>query len=116
MIVAGFGFSRRAGLASLLGAWQAAGAPPAAALATLADKAEGLAPLGAALGLPVVRVAGPLPETPTQSPASRTARGTGSVAEACALAAAGPGAVLRAPRAVSPDGLATCAIAEGPGR
>jgi cobalt-precorrin 5A hydrolase len=35
------------------------------------------------------------------------------VAEAAALAAAGPGARLRGPRAVSADGTATAAIAEG---
>ncbi|MHA6346914.1 cobalamin biosynthesis protein, partial [Roseivivax sp. CAU 1761] len=38
---------------------------------------------------------------------------TGSVAEAAALAAAGPGARLLGPRAVSPDGCATCALAQG---
>ncbi len=38
--------------------------------------------------------------------------GTGSVAEAAALAAAGPGARLVAPRVVSTDGMATAAIAE----
>ena len=40
---------------------------------------------------------------------------TGSVAEATALVAAGQGAQLRRPRAVSEDGTATAAIAEGPG-
>jgi cobalt-precorrin 5A hydrolase len=38
--------------------------------------------------------------------------GTGSIAEASALVAAGPGARLRGPRAVSADGTATAAIAE----
>ncbi|MFP4328377.1 MAG: cobalamin biosynthesis protein, partial [Paracoccaceae bacterium] len=36
---------------------------------------------------------------------------TGSVAEACALAAAGPGALLLGPRAISSDRMATCALA-----
>jgi cobalt-precorrin 5A hydrolase len=113
VIVAGFGFSTRATLASLQGAWRAAGAPEVDALATLADKAPALAELAQALGRPVIAVAGPLPPTPTQGAASLAARGAGSVAEGCALAVAGPGAVLRAPRAIAPDGLATCAVAEG---
>lgn len=112
MIVAGFGFSTRATLASLQGALTAAGGVPEA-LATLAEKAPALAPLAEALNLPLIAVTGPLPETRTQSPASLDARGAGSVAEACALAAAGPGAYLLGPRAISPDRLATCALAEG---
>ncbi|MBN8294778.1 cobalamin biosynthesis protein [Rhodobacter sp. NTK016B] len=115
MIVAGFGFSTRATLASLQGALAATGGTPGA-LATLADKAPALAPLARKMNLPLIEVSGPLPDTPTQSPASLSARGTGSVAEACALAAAGPGAYLMAPRAVSPDGLATCALAKGNGQ
>ncbi|GAB4262578.1 MAG: cobalamin biosynthesis protein [Pararhodobacter sp.] len=112
MIVAGFGFSTKATLASLHSAYLAAGGG-AAALATLADKAGALAPLGAALELPVIAVDTALPDTITQSERSRAARGTGSVAEACALAAAGPGAYLLGPRAVSDDRLATCALARG---
>lgn len=112
MIVAGFGFTSRATLASFQGAFAAAGSPRVTALATLADKAGALAPLGRTLGVPVVGVSPPLPDTPTRSLRSLAARATGSVAEGAALAAAGPGARLRGPRAVSPDGLATCAIAE----
>lgn len=119
MIVAGFGFSSRATVESLAGAYAAAaaaaGAPPVDALATLADKAPGLAGLAARLGCPVIAVTGALPPTPTRSAPSLAARGAGSVAEGCALAAAGPGAVLLGRRAVSPDGLATCALAEGSG-
>ncbi|WP_333999341.1 cobalamin biosynthesis protein [Sphingomonas aurantiaca] len=51
--------------------------------------------------------------TPTQSVASLAARRAGSVAEASALAAAGPGAQLLATRHISPDRMATCAIAQG---
>ena len=112
MIVAGVGVSSRATMASLQGALTAAGGMPDA-LATLADKAPALAPLAHALNLPLIAVEEPLPPTLTQSERSRDARGTGSVAEACALAAAGPGAYLLGPRAVSPDRLATCALAEG---
>jgi cobalt-precorrin 5A hydrolase len=53
--------------------------------------------------------------TVTQSGASHRARRTGSVAEAAALVAAGPGATLLGARAVSGDRMATCALAEGPG-
>lgn len=49
----------------------------------------------------------------TRSAASQATYGTGSVAEAAALAAAGPGARLLSARLISPDRLATCAIAIG---
>jgi cobalt-precorrin 5A hydrolase len=42
------------------------------------------------------------------------ARGVGSVAEAVALAAAGPGARIVVARVISSDRMATCAIAQGP--
>lgn len=47
----------------------------------------------------------------TQSPRLLALYGTGSVAEAAALAAAGPGARLWLPRLVAPDGCATLALA-----
>ncbi|SDW53632.1 cobalamin biosynthesis protein [Roseicitreum antarcticum] len=53
--------------------------------------------------------------TATYSAAAQAAYGTGSVAEAAALAAAGSGARLLAPRAVSGDRKATCALALGIG-
>jgi len=117
VIVAGFGFSTRAGAASLRGAFdaacRAAGHPPVAALATAADKAPALAPLARALGLPVLALTPPWPATATDSAPSRAARGTGSLAEAAALKGAGPGARLLAPRVTAPDRLATCALATG---
>ncbi|MDO5612468.1 MAG: precorrin methylase [Paracoccus sp. (in: a-proteobacteria)] len=110
MIVAGFGFTSTAGVASLRGALQAAtaatGLTPTHA-ATAPDKAAALA----VLGLPVIAVTDLPADTPTQSAASLRARATGSLAEAAALAAAGPGARLAAVRVVSPDRRATCAIA-----
>lgn len=112
MIVAGFGFNSAATVDSLAGALAATGGRPDA-LATLADKAAALEPLARRLNLPLIAVTGPLPETLTTSPASLTARGTGSVAEATALAAAGKGAYLLCPRAISPDRRATCALATG---
>jgi cobalt-precorrin 5A hydrolase len=84
-------------------------------LATVAAKAEGLEQLAEVLGLPVVAV---LPEAlPTQPVLTHSERvdalfGTGSLAEAAALAAAGPGARLWGPRIASANGQATAAIAE----
>lgn len=116
MIVAGFGFRAAAGPASFRDALaRASGGRRPDGLAAPADKAAALA---AALGAPVTPVA---PEalaaadTLTRSPRVAALRGTGSVAEAAALAAAGRGARLLGPRAVSADRLATCALAEGPG-
>lgn len=118
MIVAGFGFRSAAQLSSLRDALdRATGGAPVDALATVADKAESPAfrHLADALALPLHRIPpGALPdaETATQSPAARAARKTGSVAEATALLAAGPGARLIRPRVISSDRLATCALAE----
>jgi cobalt-precorrin 5A hydrolase len=118
MIVAGFGFRSGASLAALQDALAGAGgADGVTHLATLAEKVEGLVPLAAALGLPVVGVTDAalrVQVTLTQSGRVQALKGAGSVAEGAALAAAGPGARLRGPRAVSADGTATAAIAEGP--
>ena len=118
MIVAGFGFRSDATTASLQAALDLAqiAGRPVTHLATIEDKAAPLAELARRLALPLIAVA---PEhivglaTPTRSLASQAARGAGSVAEACALAAAGPGAHLLAPRSISHDRMATCALAEG---
>lgn len=131
MMVAGFGFRGSATLASLhdalaralQSAQHAAGLLPATTqiaqitqLATAHDKADAacLLALAAQLGLPVCAVA-PRPistaATWTDSAAVRARRNTGSVAEAAALAAAGPGGRLLQPRSVSSDRLATCALA-----
>ena len=84
------------------------------------DKADAacLRALADELGLPVHAVeATVLNATPTLTDSARVRalRGSGSSAEAAALAAAllhgGPGAKLLHPRAVSTDRLATCAIA-----
>lgn len=53
--------------------------------------------------------------TATRSAAAMAAHGTGSVAESAALAAAGAGARLLAPRVISSDRMATCALARGAG-
>ena len=117
MIVAGFGFRKGVTLAALEDALaRAGGAGGLTHLATLAEKAAALEPLGRALGLPVVAVTDAemrMQSTLTRSGRVAALKGVGSVAEAAALAAARPGARLRGARAVSADGTATVAIAEG---
>ena len=115
MIVAGFGFRASATRASLAEAYGLAGGR-AVVFATVADKiGEEIEDFATQHGLPLVGV--PAKElaaqvTLTRSQASEAARQTGSVAEAAALAAAGPGATLLAPRVVSADRMATCALAQ----
>ncbi|MEM9550870.1 MAG: cobalamin biosynthesis protein [Pseudomonadota bacterium] len=121
MIVAGFGCRSRATADSLASALRATGhGAEVEALASLSDKVKLTAfrALADRLGLPVIalddaRLA--QVETATHSTVSLVARGTGSVAEASALVAAGSKARLLAPRVVSGDRLATCAIAIGEG-
>lgn len=81
---------------------------PAAALAGIALRADELRALNRPLRL--VAIAGI--STPTQSPRVQALHGTGSVAEAAALAACGPGARLTVTRITSRCGRATVAIAE----
>ena len=117
MIVAGFGFRKAASLESLLDALdRARGTQAPALLATAEDKATAPAfqALSARLNLPIHAVALDAlaaTETPTRSARVRALRGSGSVAEAAALVAAGPGASLLGTRAVSADRMATCALA-----
>ena len=121
MKVAGIGFRRDASAASLREALDAAGgADGLAAIATVNDKADApvLTSLARELGLPVRSVAAERLagiETVTQSALIDSRFGTGSIAEAAALAAAGRGARLISARAVSQDRMATAAIAEGDG-
>ena len=121
MTVAGFGFRAGATTESLRDAMaRATGGAVPDVLATAAGKAETpvFRDFAASIGLSVLAIA---PEdlaqqsTPTQSEAARAAHGTGSVAEAAALAGAGPRADLLATRVVSGDRMATCALAKGEG-
>ena len=118
MIVAGFGFSTAATEDSLASALAATGhGGPIDALATAETKVahRALRALAETHALPLAAVD---PErlraadTRTQAVRSKEAHDTGSVAEAAALVAAGPGARLLGARAISDDRLATCAIAE----
>lgn len=115
MIVAGFGFRASASADSLADAYGRAGGG-AGRLATAADKAqtEAMIAFSTRAAVPLVGVLpGELSKqaTLTLSTASQDQRNVGSVAEAAALAAAGPGARLLAPRVISADRLATCALA-----
>ncbi len=120
MIVAGFGFSTSSTHDSLRDALHracaAAQVASPQALATAEDKVAILAPLAKDLDLPLHSVCLEVLEsqnTQTQSPRVKAERGTGSVAEAAALAAAGPGSRLLTSRIHAQDRLASCAIAEG---
>lgn len=118
MKVAGFGFRRNAEVESLLAALDAAGGVNGVTrIATVADKASAAAfqALAERLALPLEAVpaeALPWVAVETQSEKSKAMYGTGSLSEAVALIAAGPKARLLAARAISPDTMATCAIAE----
>jgi len=77
-----------------------------AALAQWLQAQPGDAPV-----LPVAAEALPAQAVHTQSPRLQARYGTGSVAEAAALSAAGPRAELLLPRLVAEDGSATLAVA-----
>lgn len=121
MKVAGFGFRAAATEQAFQTALAAAGgAHGLTALATATDKAQApaFARFAERMNLPVLAI--PLPDLraiPATIPATVSVHaparyGRQSLAEAAALAAAGPDARLTGPRAVSACGTATCAIAE----
>lgn len=121
MIVAGFGFSTRATTDSLRDALRKACAKAQIntphALATAQDKAAALNRLAQERGVQIHAIAlDALQEQDTQTRSLRVQaeRATGSVAEAAALAAAGPGARLLTTRIHAEDRLASCALAQGP--
>ena len=121
MKVAGLGFRRDATLASLREALRAAGGLTGlVALATVSDKADAPAfkSLARELGLPIKGIPVDILTgivTATQSELIKSRFGTGSIAEAAAIAAAGRDARLISDRVVSEDRMATAAIAEGNG-
>lgn len=115
--IAGFGFRSEAPLASLAQALDQL-IEQYGAIHRLAA-AHSMLPLVQQLGLlrslEVIAVAdAALASAPTLTHSARSmqARGTGSVAEAVALLAAGSGATLRGPRIISADRQATAAVAE----
>lgn len=118
-VVAGFGFRDGATIDSLRDALGRVTGPTPTVFATPQSKQDhpALIALAAELDVSIAPVSPDLltrQETPTQSDASLRAHGTGSVSEAAALAVAGEGAQLFAARAVSADGMATCALASPP--
>ncbi|MFT4012140.1 MAG: cobalamin biosynthesis protein [Paracoccus sp. (in: a-proteobacteria)] len=113
MRVAGIGFRQAATLASLYGALARLGQPDALATAIAKAKAAVILDLAHQLGLPLLAVDVAGIATATRSPRVVLMHGTGSVAEAAALAALAPGASLIFPRVTSQDGMATAAMAEG---
>ena len=117
MKIAGIGLRAAATLADLQDALALAGCPHPDALATLTAKAEKpqIKALAEVLNIPVLtleedEISGI--STLTCSPRIKARFGTGSVAEAAALAAGGTGARLICPRVKTTNGLATAAIAE----
>lgn len=111
MIVAGIGCRAGTGLSVLSGLLKNRSVD---ALATIAIRAPEVGALAATIGKPMIlhnALAGVA--TPTQSPRIHALHGTGSLAEAAALAALAPGARLTLTRIQSEDGSATLAIAEG---
>ena len=117
MKAAGIGFRKDADEAALIAAIDAAGGTVGLdALACVADKAQAapLSGLSMRLDIPVIPISAAalaVQATITRSPRIQQLYGTGSLAEAAALAACGPGARLLGPRSVSPCGKATAAIA-----
>lgn len=118
-MIAGIGCRRDCPAGEIVALVRAAEARGAAAVTALAAPAAKVAEAGlhgaaATLGVPLVLVA---PEALvaaqagciTRSARAEAALGVASVAEGCALAAAGPGARLVLPRIVS--ARATCALA-----
>lgn len=117
MIVAGFGFRHGATEDSFADALaRATGGHTVDAIATLAGKAPDITHFAMRRNLrliPVSAAAAEAMDTLSTSKISLAVKSLPSVAEATALAAAGPDARLLAPRVISTDRMATCAIAEG---
>jgi len=117
MKIAGIGFRKSATTQSLRSALDTAGGVLGVqALATIADKASApsIIELGLQLDLPVCAIEKDdlqAQSTLTVSTKVDSVTGVGSVSEAAALAACGPGSRLIGARAVSSDRLATAAIA-----
>lgn len=126
MIVAGVGFRRGVGADEILDlvaralAQASVGSGELSSLATLASRAgeAGFTAAAARLGVAPLGLA-PERLAEAEGVETRSARimafhGVGSLAEAAALSAAGPGARLLVARLAT--ARATCAIATGPGR
>lgn len=124
MIVAGFGYRASASVDSLLNALDKAAEQVDCEVAEIQTYATPIDKLETSVfqslinqgstkssGISADEISGM--QTLTQSNRAQEMRGTGSVAEACALIAAGPKAELLGPRVISDDRMATCALAKG---
>ena len=116
MIVAGLGFRKGVTLESLKAALALVGRADAFATVDGKEFEPGLQALSSEFGLQVIAVSRDLlaAQNVAGTGPSRALYGTGSVAEASALAAAGPGARLLVKRTKGPDGRTVVALAEGP--
>jgi cobalt-precorrin 5A hydrolase len=115
MIVAGLGFRKGVSAGSLKAALDRVGSADVLATAAGKEAEPGLLRLAQDLGLRIIPVTR---DSLTAQGIDGSARvlalyGTGSVAEAAALAAAGPGARLVVGRTTGPDGRAVAALAKG---
>jgi cobalt-precorrin 5A hydrolase len=118
-LIAGLGCRRGCGAAEIVALVHRAEAACGARLTVLAAPAAkcaepGLIAAASALNLPLrpispASLAAAQPRCVTRSPAAARALGVASVAEGCALAAAGPAGWLKLPRIAS--AAATCAVA-----
>ena len=117
MIVAGLGFRKGVSAQSLRAALALVGRADLLATAEGKEAEPGLLRLSAETGLAIRAVsrASLAAQGIEGSGRSMALYGTGSVAEAAALAAAGQGARLIATRKTGPDGMAVAALAEGNG-
>ena len=115
MIVAGLGFRKGVTLESLKAALALVGRADALATAEGKETEPGLQALSADTGMQIITVSRDLlvAQQVAGTGPSRALYGTGSVAEASALAAAGPGARLLVARTKGPDGRTVVALAEG---
>lgn len=115
MIVAGLGFRKGVSAESLRAALALVGRPQALATAEGKEREPGLLRLAQELALPIHAVSRAALAAQGIEGSARTMAlyGTGSVAEAAALAVAGPGARLIRHRRTGPDGMAVAALAEG---
>nr|WP_300307866.1 cobalamin biosynthesis protein [Halomonas sp.] len=118
ILVAGFGFRQRALLTSLGEVLDRLEAQFGAVdrLAVAHSMCSLVQQLGHERGIEVLKVSDavlPTITTVTRSTHSLKARGTGSVAEAVALVAAGCGGQLLGSRLISVDRMATAAVARG---
>ena len=116
MIVAGLGFRKGISVESLTATLALVGRCDALATAEGKESEPGLLALSQKFGLRIIAVPRDLLVRQDIRGWNRglSLYGTGSVAEASALAAAGPQAQLLVPRQKGPDRMAVVAVAEGP--